>query len=197
MTAKKVALITGASMGIGAELAKLFAADAVDVVLVARSEDKLQDLAQELETAHGIRAHVVASDLSDPEAPAQLFAALREQGIEVDYLVNNAGFGALGAFAELLSSAANGHAASQHRRIGHPHPFCLAGHDFSKARPYLEHRLHRSVPTGPPHGRLLRDQGVRFDVLGGHCRRGQGSRDHGHCALPRRYRHELLPNSWQ
>ncbi|MGD8316929.1 MAG: SDR family oxidoreductase [Myxococcales bacterium] len=99
--AREAALITGASMGIGAEIAKLFAADGIDVVLVARSEDKLRDLAQELQTAHGIEAHVLASDLSDPGAPAQLFAALRDRNIEVDYLVNNAGFGAAGAFAEL------------------------------------------------------------------------------------------------
>jgi len=99
--AREAALITGASMGIGAELAKLFAADGMDVVLVARSEDKLRDLAQELQTAHGIEAHVIAADLSDPGAPARLFAALRDRGIEIGYLVNNAGFGAVGPFAEL------------------------------------------------------------------------------------------------
>lgn len=101
MTQKEVALITGASMGIGAELAKLFAADGHDVVLVARSEDKLIRLATELQTAYGITAHVLASDLSDPAAPAELFATLESRGIEVGYLVNNAGFGAVGAFAEL------------------------------------------------------------------------------------------------
>lgn len=101
MTQREVALITGASMGIGAELAKLFAGDGHDLVLVARSEDKLRVLAQELETAHGITAHVVPSDLSDPAAPAELFATLQSRGIEVDYLVNNAGFGATGPFAEL------------------------------------------------------------------------------------------------
>ncbi|MFZ1864971.1 MAG: SDR family oxidoreductase [Polyangiales bacterium] len=101
MTPREVALITGASMGIGAELAKLFATDGHDVVLVARSEDKLRSLAQELETAHGIEAHVLASDLSNPAAPAELFAELQSRGIEIDYLVNNAGFGATGAFAAL------------------------------------------------------------------------------------------------
>lgn len=101
MTTREVALITGASMGIGVELAKLFAADGHDVVLVARTEDKLRSLAQELETAHGITAHVVPSDLSNPSAPAELFEALEGRGLQVDYLANNAGFGATGAFAEL------------------------------------------------------------------------------------------------
>ena len=101
MGGREVALITGASMGIGKELAKVFAADGRDVVLVARSEDKLQALGQELESAHGITAHVVPADLTDPAAPASIFAALESKGVELDYLVNNAGFGASGAFAEL------------------------------------------------------------------------------------------------
>ncbi|MFW2389094.1 MAG: SDR family NAD(P)-dependent oxidoreductase [Polyangiales bacterium] len=101
MNGRETALVTGASLGIGKELAKLFAADGRDLVLVARSEDKLQSLAQELEGAHGIRAHVVPADLSDPGAPAAIFAALEGKEIQLDYLVNNAGFGASGPFAEL------------------------------------------------------------------------------------------------
>ena len=101
MSGREVALITGASMGIGKELAEIFAADGRDLVLVARSEDKLQSLGKELESAHGITAHVVPADLTDPAAPANIFAALESKGIELDYLVNNAGFGATGAFAEL------------------------------------------------------------------------------------------------
>jgi short-subunit dehydrogenase len=101
MSGREVALITGASMGIGKELAEIFAADGRDLVLVARSEDKLQSLGKELESAHGITAHVVPADLTDPSAPANIFAALESKGIELDYLVNNAGFGATGAFAEL------------------------------------------------------------------------------------------------
>ena len=101
MDGKETALITGASMGIGKELARIFAADGHDLVLVARSEDKLQNLALELESAHGIVAHVVPADLTDPGAPARIFAVLQSDGLEVDYLVNNAGFGANGPFAEL------------------------------------------------------------------------------------------------
>jgi len=101
MSGREVALITGASMGIGKELARIFAADGRDLVLVARSEDRLRSLAQELEGAHGITAHVVPADLADPVAPAAIFASLQSKGIEVDYLVNNAGFGTSGAFANV------------------------------------------------------------------------------------------------
>jgi short-subunit dehydrogenase len=101
MNAREIALITGASMGIGKELAKIFAADGRDLVLVARSEDKLRALAQQLEAAHGITAHVLPVDLATRSAPADIFASLASKGLHLDYLVNNAGFGAVGGFAEL------------------------------------------------------------------------------------------------
>lgn len=93
------ALITGASAGIGEQLARLFAAHRYDLVLVARSADKLQSLSAELALAHGIQARSLAADLADPGAPPQLFQAL--QGVDIDVLVNNAGFGARGPYAEL------------------------------------------------------------------------------------------------
>lgn len=100
MTDKHTALITGASGGIGLELAKLFAADGHDLVLVARSEDKLRALATELEQ-RGVTVTVLPFDLARPEAPTQLFAELDARGIELAYLVNNAGFGSLGEFWQL------------------------------------------------------------------------------------------------
>jgi hypothetical protein len=90
------ALITGASSGIGLDLAHLFAQDGHDVVLVARSEDKLRELAKELEAKHKIAAHVIAADLARPDTPQQIF----ERAPAVDFLVNNAGFGTSGKFAE-------------------------------------------------------------------------------------------------
>src|SRR3989441_3138330 len=92
------ALITGASSGIGLELAKLFARDGHDVVLVARSADRLKQLAAELGTAHSIRATVIPADLADPAAPEEIFRTLRAADLEVDVLVNNAGFGVTGPF---------------------------------------------------------------------------------------------------
>lgn len=88
---KHRALITGASAGIGRELARQLAADGKDLVLVARREDALQALATELREAHGVAVDVIQADLSDPAAPAALFDETRRRNLDVDYLVNNAG----------------------------------------------------------------------------------------------------------
>lgn len=98
---KRTALVTGASAGLGKELADLFAADGHDVVLVARSKGKLDELAKELGDKHGVKAHVVAADLGEPSAPAVIFEQVDGRGLAVDFLVNNAGFGSTGAFFEL------------------------------------------------------------------------------------------------
>ena len=94
------ALITGASSGIGLELARIFAAHKHDVVLVARSEGKLRELARECE-ATGVRAHVVAADLAQRRtAHASIVEAVARLGLEIDILVNNAGFGVYGRFVD-------------------------------------------------------------------------------------------------
>lgn len=95
------ALITGASAGLGTEYARLFAADKNDLVLVARRRDRLETLAAELTEAHGIQAHVVAADLASPRATTEILGELGRLHLDVDYLVNNAGFGTSGAFATL------------------------------------------------------------------------------------------------
>jgi short-subunit dehydrogenase len=97
---QRTALITGASSGIGLELARVFAADKWDVALVARSEGKLNELATEL---RGITARVIPADLAKPDAPAKIIDALR--GVEINALVNNAGFGLGGEFAKTDLSA--------------------------------------------------------------------------------------------
>jgi hypothetical protein len=93
-------LITGASGGIGYELAKLFARDHHNLVLVARSADKLAQIAAELET-RGITVKTIALDLASPPAPKFLFDQLQREGIAVDILINNAGFGSYGEFAQM------------------------------------------------------------------------------------------------
>jgi len=97
---KLTALVTGASGGIGEELARLFAADGHDLVLVARGEEKLRRLAEELGSKHNVAARVLASDLSRAEAPREIFDELAREGVSVDALVNNAGIGSWGLFAE-------------------------------------------------------------------------------------------------
>jgi uncharacterized protein len=98
--ARKLALVTGASGGIGYELAVILARHGHDLVLVARRADKLAALAERLELDHGIRARVIAKDLARPEAAAEIHETLAAEGLAVDVLVNNAGFGLLGKFAE-------------------------------------------------------------------------------------------------
>ena len=97
----KAALITGASGGIGEVFARKLAARGENVVLVARSEEKLAALADELRAAHDIEAQYVALDLSEKEAPARLFEETERRALEVRTLVNNAGFGSVGEFADL------------------------------------------------------------------------------------------------
>ncbi len=92
-------LITGASGGIGYELAKLFAKDHHNLVLVARSDAKLTQFADELHRRFAVSVKTVALDLAAPTAPPLLFEQLQREGIAVDILVNNAGYGKLGEFA--------------------------------------------------------------------------------------------------
>lgn len=100
-TAGTAALVTGASSGISADLARELAGRGHGVVLVARREDRLRALAEELAAAHGVRAEVVACDLADPEARDGLAGRVADLGLEVEVLVNNAAYGSGGPFVEL------------------------------------------------------------------------------------------------
>ncbi len=97
---RKTALVTGASSGIGYELAKVFAKEGQNVVLVARNQGALETLAKELQEKYSVSAVVLPADLSDPSAPGQIHALLAKESVPVDYLVNNAGFGTRGPFQE-------------------------------------------------------------------------------------------------
>jgi len=99
-SSRPTALITGASFGIGQELARIFSRDGYSLVLVARSADKLRQLAAELEKKNGTRSLILASDLSAPGSAAYLHDQTTRAEIDVDVLVNNAGFGQFGLFAE-------------------------------------------------------------------------------------------------
>ncbi|HEY3417105.1 MAG TPA: SDR family oxidoreductase [Armatimonadota bacterium] len=100
MVDTQTAMITGASGGIGLELARLFAADGWRVVLVARRREALEEVAAELSEKQGVEAIVLPADLADPTAPEVIFAELNKRGILLDALVNNAGFATYGFFAE-------------------------------------------------------------------------------------------------
>lgn len=96
---RETALITGASSGIGLDLARIMAAG-FDLILTARNEASLAKHAKELQEQHGNRAHVIPADLARPEAPEQIFAEIKQRGLQVDALINNAGFGGYGPFTE-------------------------------------------------------------------------------------------------
>jgi len=100
MPDRKTALITGASFGIGLELARIFARENHNLVLVARSADKLRQLASELEKSHGTRSLILAVDLTEPGASAYVLDQTKRADVVVDVLVNNAGFGQYGPFVE-------------------------------------------------------------------------------------------------
>ena len=93
------AVVTGASSGIGLELARLLARDGYDLVLVARSVDKLDRLGAELAVQHRIRARSVGADLVSPDAPGAIAEMLKQAAVQVEVLVNNAGYGTSGPFA--------------------------------------------------------------------------------------------------
>lgn len=97
----KTALITGASFGIGYELAKIFANQKYDLVLVARNREKLNEIESELKRNNNIRIKTLVKDLSNPSAPSEIFDELVYDKIDIDVLINNAGFGLLGSFSEL------------------------------------------------------------------------------------------------
>lgn len=96
---KATALITGASSGIGLDFARIMAPD-FDLILTARNQARLEEIARELESQHRNRVDAIPADLARPEAPYKIFAEIEHRGLEVSVLINNAGFGAYGPFAE-------------------------------------------------------------------------------------------------
>jgi short-subunit dehydrogenase len=125
------ALITGASGGIGYEFAKLFARDHHSLVLVARGADKLAQVATELQ-GHGLTVKTIALDLAAPLAPKFLFDQLQREGIAVDILINNAGFGAFGEFAQSPEEEILGQ-IQLNSRTHRTHAIVPAAHDAAAA----------------------------------------------------------------
>jgi short-subunit dehydrogenase len=97
---KNYSLVTGASGGIGFDLACLLAKDKHDLIIVARSAEKLNDVKASIEKDFGVKVKIIAADLSLPDAALSLFDEIRKENIHVDILINNAGFGDYGSFAE-------------------------------------------------------------------------------------------------
>lgn len=98
--AGKTVLITGASSGIGEEFAKDLAGKGANLVLVARRGDVLENLAEKLRQAHGCHVETIAKDLAQPEAAPELVSVLEHRGLQIDVLINNAGFASYGTIAD-------------------------------------------------------------------------------------------------
>ena len=96
----KTALITGASSGIGREFARLFAKDGYDLIIIARREERLRELADSLKEKHGTKSMIIPKDLSHVYAPKEIFDSIKIAGTNVDVLINNAGFDIYGNFYE-------------------------------------------------------------------------------------------------
>lgn len=133
----ETALVTGASSGIGASLAGLFAENGFDLVLVARREAELESQAERFRSAHGVRAEVIPMDLLAPGAPARLVERLETSGLAVDVLVNNAGSMEMGRFAQID--------VAKHERLLQLNVLVLAS---------LTHRLVQPM-LARGHGRIL------------------------------------------
>jgi short-subunit dehydrogenase len=95
---KPWALVTGASAGIGAEFCRQLAAQGYQLVLIARRADRMKDIANQLQAAHGTTSIIITVDLSRPDASQSIINRLDEEGVEIEYLVNNAGYGIAGSF---------------------------------------------------------------------------------------------------
>lgn len=97
---KNIALVTGASSGIGLEFARIHAKGKGDLILVARREARLVEIKKELETTFGIQVKIIVKDLGQPKSTQEVYDEIKGEGLEIDYLINNAGFGGLGKFHE-------------------------------------------------------------------------------------------------
>ncbi len=162
----RIALITGASEGIGAELARIFAANGHRVALVARREEKLRELAAALVAAGAPLPLVIACDLGDPRAGDMIASALRAADVEPDYVVNNAGFGLFGEATE-LSLAAQLDMIAVNIRALTDLSLRFSESSAPPSRRRVECRICRRLPARSAHGGLLRHQGLCAVVLRG------------------------------
>ena len=163
----KWALITGASAGIGVALATQLAEEGTHLVLTARRRDRLDELAQSLKLNHGIRTEVVVADLARPEAPQQIYEFTQQKKIEVDLLINNAGFGQYGELTSVETQRLLDMVQVNCVAVVHLTRLYLAEMVARRRGDVSDSRFHCIVSSRSLHIDLCRNQGVRSAV----CRR--------------------------
>ena len=152
-----MALITGASSGIGMEFARYHASKGGDVILTARRKDALDALASEVQTAHNVTAHVFALDLGAEGGAQALYDQVKAAGLSVDILINNAGFGGQGRFLDRDLADDR----PERQSTGDAVASVCQRHGGERWRQDPERRLDRRVHARPVAGDLFRDQGFR------------------------------------
>ena len=188
---KEVALVTGASGGIGEDLARLIAASGRDVVLLARGAAKLQTLADELSNAHKISATVLSVDSSSPGAAEDVTRVLAERRITIDMLINNAGFGTHGAFARDDPAGTAADAPDQRDRADDADEVAGTRDDRASAGADSERGLDGRLPARAADGRQLCVEELRPVAVAGVERRNRRHRRHRHMPLPRAHPHRV------
>ena len=180
---ERVTLITGASAGIGTELARIFASNGHRVALVARRADRLTALATEIAAAGGAAPIVIPCDLEQPTPATRLPRAWPPQGVEVEYVVNNAGYGLFGNAIELDRADQLGIIAVNIRALT---DLSLRFSDQSDpaSRRHPQCRLDRRLSAGAGNGGVLCVQGLCAVVQRSAAQRARASRRPRHRAMP-------------
>ncbi len=183
----QTALITGASGGIGYELAKLFAKDHHNVVLVARGASKLAQFAEELQREFGISAKAVPLDLTAAPAPQFLFDQLQREGIALDILVNNAGYGVLGEFSKIPLEESLGQIQLNITALTHLTKLFLGPMIERHSGKIMNVASTAGFQPGPADGGLLRHESLRHLILRGAGQRIEWLGRHGDLPVSRTY----------
>lgn len=187
---RQTALITGASSGIGYEFSQLLAAEGYNTVLVARRQDKLETQATELRQKYSGEVTVLARDLIDPAASAEIFDELQDRGIQVDVLINNAGFGDHAAFAQADTGKLLDMLQLNVVALTHLARLFLPGM-LERGRGASSTWALPAHSARPLYGRVCRHESLRTLALRSAARRDEKQRRDSHSSMPGLHPHRL------